>query len=80
MTPADWYDTIKNRMNISGRTISIPEIPGTYVYARMVRRAVQAPARSPSPDPDPLRTGARSDPAGPAGAAGAAGWAGAERR
>ena len=42
VTPADWYDTIKNRMNILWPDHIHPEIPGTYVYARMVRRAVQA--------------------------------------
>lgn len=42
VTPADWYDTIKNRMNILWPDHIHPEIPGTYVYARMVRRAVRA--------------------------------------
>ena len=42
VTPADWFDTIKNRMNILWPDHIHPEIPGTYVYARMVRRAVQA--------------------------------------
>ncbi|HEY8045320.1 MAG TPA: hypothetical protein VIF35_13705, partial [Streptosporangiaceae bacterium] len=42
VTPADWYDTIKNRMNVLWPDHIHPEIPGTYVYARMVRRAVQA--------------------------------------
>lgn len=42
VTPADWYDTIKNRMNILWPDHIHPEIPGTYVYARMVKRAVQA--------------------------------------
>jgi hypothetical protein len=42
VTPADWYDTIRNRMNILWPDHIHPEIPGTYVYARMVRRAVQA--------------------------------------
>lgn len=42
VTPADWLDTIKNRMNILWPDHIHPEIPGTYVYARMVKRAVQA--------------------------------------
>jgi hypothetical protein len=42
VTPADWFDTIRNRMNLLWPDHIHPEIPGTYVYARMVRRAVQA--------------------------------------
>ena len=42
VTPADWYDTIRNRMNLLWPDRIHPEIPGTYVYARVVRRAVQA--------------------------------------
>jgi hypothetical protein len=42
VTPADWYDTIRNRMNLLWPDHIHPEIPGTYVYARMVRHAVQA--------------------------------------
>lgn len=42
VTPADWFDTIRNRMNLLWPAHIHPEIPGTYVYARMVRRAVQA--------------------------------------
>lgn len=42
VTPADWFDTIKNRMNVLWPDHIHPEIPGTYVYARMVKRAVQA--------------------------------------
>jgi len=42
VTPADWFDTIKSRMNILWPDHIHPEIPGTYVYARMVKRAVQA--------------------------------------
>ncbi len=42
VTPADWYDTIKNRMNVLWPDHIHPEIPGTYVYARMVKRAIQA--------------------------------------
>jgi hypothetical protein len=42
VTPADWYETIRNRMNLLWPDHIHPEIPGTYVYARMVRRAVQA--------------------------------------
>lgn len=42
VTPADWFDTIRNRMNLLWPDHIHPEIPGTYVYARLVRRAVQA--------------------------------------
>ena len=42
VTPADWFDTIRNRMNLLWPDHIHPESPGTYVYARMVRRAVQA--------------------------------------
>jgi hypothetical protein len=42
VTPADWFDTIRDRMNILWPDHIHPEIPGTYVYARMVKRAVQA--------------------------------------
>ena len=42
VTPADWYDTIRNRMNLLWPDRIHPEIPGTYVYAHLVRRAVQA--------------------------------------
>ncbi len=72
VTPADWYDTIKNRMNILWPDHIHPEIPGTYVYARMVRRAVQAtrdvttPDRG-APDPGALPRGPRAETARPAG-------------
>jgi hypothetical protein len=39
---ADWFDTIKNRMYLLWPDQIHPELPGTYVYARMVDRAVQA--------------------------------------
>jgi len=42
ITTADWFDTIKDRMNLLWPDHIHPIIPGTYVYARMVRRAVQA--------------------------------------
>jgi hypothetical protein len=42
VTPADWFGTIRDRMNILWPDRIHPEIPGTYVYARMVKRAVQA--------------------------------------
>ncbi len=42
VTPADWYETIRNRMNLLWPDHIHPEIPGTYVYARLVRRAVQS--------------------------------------
>lgn len=39
---ADWYDTIKNHMNLLWPDHVHPQMPGTSVYARMVYRAVQA--------------------------------------
>jgi hypothetical protein len=39
---ADWYDTIKNHMNLLWPDHVHPEMPGTSVYARTVYRAVQA--------------------------------------
>jgi hypothetical protein len=39
---ADWYDTIKNHMNLLWPDHVHPEMPGTSVYARLVYRAVQA--------------------------------------
>jgi hypothetical protein len=49
IVPADWYDTIKNRMNLLWPDDVHPEIPGTLVYARMVYRAVQATRSAPLP-------------------------------
>ena len=45
VTPADWFDTIRNRMNLLWPDHIHPEIPGTYVYARMVRRRSRPPRR-----------------------------------
>jgi hypothetical protein len=39
---ADWYDTIKNRLNLLWPDQVHPEMPGTIVYAHMVDEAVQA--------------------------------------
>jgi hypothetical protein len=39
---ADWYDTIKNHMDLLWPDHVHPQMPGTAVYARMVYRAVQA--------------------------------------
>jgi hypothetical protein len=39
---ADWYDTIKNRLDLLWPDQVHPIIPGTLVYARMIDKAVQA--------------------------------------
>jgi hypothetical protein len=39
---ADWYDTIKNRLDLLWPDQVHPELPGTVVYAHMVYEAVQA--------------------------------------
>jgi hypothetical protein len=39
---ADWYDTIKNRLNLLWPDDVHPELPGTLVYSHMVDEAVQA--------------------------------------
>ncbi|HUA29456.1 MAG TPA: hypothetical protein VMC03_11280 [Streptosporangiaceae bacterium] len=39
---ADWYDTIKNRLNLLWPDQVHPMVPGTMVYARMVDQAIQA--------------------------------------
>ena len=44
---ADWYDTIKNRLNLLWPDQVHPMIPGTMVYARMVDQAVQATRQPP---------------------------------
>jgi hypothetical protein len=46
---ADWFDTIRNRMYLLWPDQIHPELPGTYVYARMVYRAVQATRNVTSP-------------------------------
>jgi hypothetical protein len=46
---ADWYDTIRNRMYLLWPDQVHPELPGTYVYARMVYQAVQATRTITSP-------------------------------
>jgi hypothetical protein len=42
ITPADWFDTIRNRLSLLWPDQVHPEMPGTIVYARMVYQAVQA--------------------------------------
>jgi len=39
---ADWFDTIKNRLDLLWPDQVHPQMPGTVVYARMVYQAVQA--------------------------------------
>ncbi len=49
VVPADWFDTIKNRMNLLWPDHVHPIIPGTLVYARLVYRAIQATRDVPAP-------------------------------
>jgi len=49
VVPADWFDTIKNRMNLLWPDHVHPIIPGTLVYARLVYRAIQATRDAPAP-------------------------------
>ena len=49
VVPADWFDTIKNRMNLLWPDHVHPIIPGTLVYARLVYRAIQATQDVPAP-------------------------------
>jgi hypothetical protein len=46
---ADWFGAIKNRTYLLWPDQVHPEMPGTYVYARMVYRAVQATRTVPGP-------------------------------
>lgn len=62
VTPADWFDTIRNRMNLLWPDHIHPEMPGTYVYARMVRRAVQATRDALLNEPRPVRRGVTAAP------------------
>jgi hypothetical protein len=39
---ADWYDLIKNRQDLLWPDHVHPEMPGTYVYAHLLDRAIQA--------------------------------------
>ncbi len=39
---ADWYDLIKNRQYLLWSDHVHPEMPGTYVYAHLLDRAIQA--------------------------------------
>jgi hypothetical protein len=55
ITPADWFDTIRNRLYLLWPDQVHPVIPGTIVYARMVYQAVQAtrdvPGSAPAAQP-----------------------------
>jgi len=42
VVPADWYDTIKDRLDLLWPDQVHPQIPGTLVYARLVDQAIQA--------------------------------------
>jgi hypothetical protein len=44
---ADWYDTIRNRMYLLWPDHIHPMMQGTWVYARMVHRAVNATIHAP---------------------------------
>ncbi len=44
---ADWYDTIRTRMYLLWPDHIHPLMPGTTVYARLIKRAVQATSRAP---------------------------------
>jgi hypothetical protein len=46
---ADWYDTIKNRLNLLWPDQVHPIVPGTMVYARVVDQAIQATRQPPGP-------------------------------
>jgi hypothetical protein len=48
---ADWYDAIKNRLNLLWPDQVHPVIPGTMVYARVVDQAVQATRQPPGSAP-----------------------------
>ncbi len=45
---ADWYDTIRNRMYLLWPDHIHPLMSGTAVYARLIKRAVQATTRTPA--------------------------------
>jgi hypothetical protein len=47
ITPADWFDTIKDRLYLLWPDQVHPQMPGTVVYARMVYQAVQATRDAP---------------------------------
>ncbi len=48
---ADWYDTIRDRLYLLWPDHIHPQLPGTFVYARMVYRAVQATRAVPGAAP-----------------------------
>jgi hypothetical protein len=49
IVPADWFDTIRDRMYLLWPDHVHPEIPGTLVYARMADRAIQATSDTAGP-------------------------------
>jgi hypothetical protein len=50
---ADWYDLIKNRQDLLWSDHVHPEMPGTYVYAHLLNRAIQATRDVPAPTRQP---------------------------
>ena len=46
---ADWYDLIKNQQDLLWSDHVHPEMPGTYVYAHLLNRAIQATRDVPAP-------------------------------
>jgi len=48
---ADWYDTIKDRLYLLWPDHTHPMMPGTYVYARLVKQAIQDTLQVPSSNP-----------------------------
>jgi hypothetical protein len=48
---ADWYDTIKDRLYLLWPDHTHPMMPGTYVYARLVKQAIQDTREVPSSNP-----------------------------
>jgi hypothetical protein len=50
---ADWYDLIKDRQDLLWPDHVHPEVPGTYVYAHLLNRAIQATREVPGPARQP---------------------------
>ena len=48
---ADWYDTIKDRLYLLWPDHTHPMMPGTYVYGRLVKQAIQDTRQVPSSNP-----------------------------
>jgi hypothetical protein len=48
---ADWYDTIKDRLYLLWPDHTHPMMPGTYVYGRLVKQAIQDTREVPRSDP-----------------------------